>query len=95
MQADIWHRHLVPPSLQQRGVLGAVANSQSADEDPPRRLAHHRIPHGRGVARALYPEPRALGQAVRGRDARVDELTLRGYATALHVDEEDAHRFAA
>ena len=48
-----------PPSrLQQGGMVVAVAKDQRADEDPVLLLAHHRVPHGRRVARALDPVPR-------------------------------------
>ncbi len=62
-------------------MLAAVAKDEGADVHPSRPLAHHRVPHGRGVAGALDPVPRRRDRAVLPGDAGVDELALRGDPT--------------
>jgi len=68
-------------------VIG-VANHHGTDEDSPRLLAHHRVPQRRRVPRPAHRVPRARRQLVGRRDARGDELAMRGDVTRLGVDEE-------
>ncbi len=58
-------------------MVRAVSKSQRADEDAPLPPAQDRVPHRRGVARALDAVPRAGRRVDAVRDARLDELTPR------------------
>ncbi len=88
---DLGRRHLLPALLQQGGVMGAVAKSERADEDPALPLAQHRVPHRRRVAGALDPVPRSLGQPMLVGRARRVQLPLGGDLTGGGVDEERGH----
>ena len=83
-----------------------VAKTEGADEYPvsgfalaaaslgSHLLAHHRVPHGGRVARALVRVPRTRRRRVRRREARLHELALGRHLTRGGVDEEDRHGFA-
>ena len=69
-----------------------VAKAQGTDEHTVAHfLAHHRVPHGRGVARALDAMPRPGRRRVGLRDARLHELALGRHLTRGGVDEEHGH----
>ena len=54
-------------------------------------LAQHRVPHRRGVARALDRVPGRDGLLVLVREPGLDELSPRRHPPVLRVDEEDTH----
>ena len=70
-----------------------VANAQGADVHARDRLAHHRVPQGGRVARALdrEPGPRAA-RPLAGDQPGLDELAQGGDLTRVGVDEERRHR---
>ena len=88
---DLGHRHLLPASFEEEGMVALVAKDQSADEDPPLALAHHRVPHRRRVARALDLVPRPRDGAVRPGDPGLEQLLAGGDLTRGGVDAEDGH----
>ena len=73
-------------------MMRRVSKDERADEDAPFSLAHDRVPHRRGVARALHAQPRPWRNPVRGGDARCDQLVLGSDGPLSRVDEEDTHR---
>ena len=68
--ADLRDRDLLPAGLEQQGMVRRVSNDQRADEDAPLPLAHDRVPHRRGVARALDAQPRPRRAVLRRADRR-------------------------
>lgn len=69
----------------------AVANSESADDDPPLALAQDRVPHGGRIVAALDPQPRPPRRLGLGRESGLDQLPAGGDLTRGGVDEEDGH----
>ena len=79
-------------AVQEGGVVVGVAKTEGADEDARSHLlAHHRVPHGRGVSGSLDAVPGQLRRLVRLRDARLHELALCRHLTRGGVDEEHGH----
>ena len=58
-RADLLDRDLLPAVLLQKGLAAGVSKAERADEDASLALSQDRVPHGRGVARALDPDARA------------------------------------
>ena len=72
-----------------------MANAERADVHTlAHLLAHHRIPHGRRVARALDPMPGLRWRLVGRRDVCLHELALGRHLTRGGIDEEHGHAAA-
>src|SRR5688572_30643432 len=92
LRRDLAGGHFLPALLQQGGVMVLVANAESADVHAlANLLAHHRVPHGRGVPGPLDAVPRWRRALVRLRHTRLHELALGRYLTRGGVDEEHGH----
>ncbi len=76
-------------------MMVAVANSESADEDPPRLLPHHGVPQSRRIIRTLDAKPWAFGSVDLAREPGLQQLSTGGDLTSVGVDEKQSHDHAA
>ena len=80
------------PACSREAWWSVWRSTEGADEHAPLLLAHHRVPHGRRVARALDRVPRPRRRLDGVGHARLDELAQGGDLTRAGVDEERGHR---
>ena len=93
--ADPVDRDLAPPGVLQRGLTTRVSNAKGAYEHAAFLLREHRVPHRRGVARALDRMPRRDRALVLVDEAGIGKLVARRHPPVLVIDPEDRHRIAA
>src|SRR3954451_19804620 len=90
-EPDLGDGHVLPAALAQEGVVVGVSKDEAADVHALLPPPHHRVPHGRRVARPLDAMPGRRRHAVGGRHAGLDQLALGGDLTRRRVEEEQPH----
>lgn len=91
LNPDLGHRDLFPALLFKQGRAAGVSNAEGAYEDAAFALSQDRVPHRRGVARALDRVPGADRLLEVVSQPCLDELSSRRNPPVLRVDEEDTH----